>query len=79
LTDVLRQNRRRDWLSAVWAVRVQNRNVVDGTKSRELDALLILEPERLVVRNRDNGSIRMVLASVEARAGLKIQQPAARD
>jgi hypothetical protein len=31
--------------------------VADGTKSRELDALLILEPERLVVRNRDNGSI----------------------
>jgi hypothetical protein len=120
--------------------------VADGTKSRELDALLILEPERLVVRNRDNGSIlqappyqsiaaatytrskqprwqedgsvapipksfsgsgfflkssrhwltlqsktefvilrledknfRMVLESVEARAGLKVQQPAARD
>jgi serine/threonine-protein kinase len=120
--------------------------IADGTKSRELDALLILEPERLVVRNRDNGSIlqttpyqsiaaatyarskqprwqedgnvaqipknfsgsgfflkssrhwltlqsktefvilrledknfRMVLASVETRTGLKIQQPVARD
>jgi hypothetical protein len=120
--------------------------VADGTKSRELDALLILEPEKLVVRNRDNGSIlqatsyqsiaaatytrskqprwqedgrvapipksfsgsgfflkssrhwltlqsktefvilrledknfRMVLASVEARTGLKVQQPVARD
>jgi eukaryotic-like serine/threonine-protein kinase len=120
--------------------------VADGAKSRELDALLILEPERLVVRNRDNGSIlqatsyqsiaaatytrskqprwqedgsvapipksfsgsgfflkssrhwltlqskaefvilrleeknfRMVLASVEARTGLKVQQPVARD
>ncbi len=120
--------------------------VADGTKSRELDALLILEPERIVVRNRDNGSIlqaapyqsiaaatyarskqprwqedgsvapipnsfsgsgfflkssrhwltlqsktefvilrledknfRMILASVEARTGLKVQQPAAHD
>jgi hypothetical protein len=120
--------------------------VADGTKSRELDALLILEPERLVVRNRDNGSIlqatpyqsiaaatytrskqprwqeaesvapipknfsgsgfflkssrhwltlqsktefvilrledknfRMVLASLEARTGLRVQQPVARD
>jgi hypothetical protein len=31
--------------------------VADGTKARELDALLILEPERLVIRNRDNGSV----------------------
>jgi hypothetical protein len=120
--------------------------IADGTKSRELDALLILEPERLVVRNRDNGSIlqatpyqsiaaatytrskqprwqedgsvapipksfsgsgfflkssrhwltlqsktefvilrledknfRMVLASLEARTGQKVQQPVARD
>jgi hypothetical protein len=120
--------------------------VADGTKSRELDALLLLEPERLVVRNRDNGSIlqatpyqsiaaatytrskqprwqeaesvapipknfsgsgfflkssrhwltlqsktefvilrledknfRMVLASLEARTGLKVQQPVSRD
>jgi serine/threonine-protein kinase len=120
--------------------------VADGAKSRELDALLILEPDRLVVRNRDNGSIlqaasyqsiaaatytrskqprwqedgsvapipkgfsgsgfflkssrhwltlqsktefvvlrledknfRMVVASVEARTGLKVQQPVARD
>jgi Protein kinase domain len=120
--------------------------IADGTKSRELDALLILEPGRLVVRNRDNGSIlqatpyqsiavatytrskqprwqedgsvapipksfggsgfflkssrhwltlqsktefvilrledknfRMVLTSVEARTGLKVQQPVARD
>jgi serine/threonine-protein kinase len=120
--------------------------VADGAKSRELDALLILEPDRLVVRNRDNGSVlqatpyqsiaaatytrskqprwqedgalaqipkgfsgsgfflkssrhwltlqsktefvilrledknfRMVLTSVEARTGLKVQQPVARD
>jgi hypothetical protein len=31
--------------------------VADGTKARELDALLILEPERLIIRNRDNGSV----------------------
>ncbi len=31
--------------------------VADGAKARELDALLILEPDRLVVRNRDNGAV----------------------
>jgi hypothetical protein len=31
--------------------------VADGTKARELDALLILEPESLVIRNRDNGAV----------------------
>ena len=42
--------------------------LVDGTKTREWDALLNLEPDKLIVRNRDDGACLAELRSLPPQA-----------
>ena len=55
--------------------------LVDGTKPREWDALLNLEPDKLIVRNRDNGAVLQAVAyrSIGAATYIHAKRPRGTD